>query len=219
MKRTLLALTLAAVSVIVGPISDLAAQEQRVARGTLSAIGSNWITVQVRGDVLKFEVDRTTRVEANGASTKTRQLTTAGKAGPHVGDLLIVGQSVSVSYSEMPGARLASVIRAIPKVGDGSVKQAREMRSIGTVKAIGPESLTITWRRSSSARFTQTFMIAPTTNVVGKGAGTLAAAKGGKAPFRDLIAEGDRVSVTYHQVGDALQASDVRVTMKGAGSH
>jgi hypothetical protein len=66
--------------------------------------------------------------------------------------------------------------------------------------------------------FTQTFTIDANTKVVGKGVGTAAAAKGGKAPFEDLIANGDRVSVSYHTMGDTLHASDVRVTMKGSGT-
>jgi hypothetical protein len=49
-----------------------------------------------------------------------------------------------------------------------------------------------------------------------KGAGTAAAAKGGKAPFTEIIKAGDHVTVSYHVKGDALHASDVHVTMKAS---
>jgi len=45
------------------------------------------------------------------------------------------------------------------------------------------------------------------------------AAKGGKAPFTDLIRAGDKVSVSYRTAGGALHASDVRLVMKGSGSN
>ena len=39
------------------------------------------------------------------------------------------------------------------------------------------------------------------TKVLAKGAGTAVAAKGGKAPFAELVASGDHVSVSYHKLG------------------
>jgi hypothetical protein len=92
------------------------------------------------------------------------------------------------------------------------------MTSMGTVKSVAADSITISGSSGGGASFTQTFTIDPNTKVVGKGAGTATAAKGGKAHLSDLIANGDRVSISYHKMGDTLHASDVRVTMKHLGT-
>ena len=62
----------------------------------------------------------------------------------------------------------------------------------------------------------QTFVIDRSTHVFAKGTTTALAATGGKAPFTDLVAAGDRVSVSYRKAGSSLHAADVRVTMKAA---
>ena len=74
-------------------------------------------------------------------------------------------------------------------------------------------------RRSSGssgggATFDQTFTIDSKTKVVGRGAGTKSAAAGGKVAITDLIAAGDKVSVSFHDMGGTLHASEVRVTAK-----
>jgi hypothetical protein len=220
MKSTFLALLIAVLSVVAWPTAQVIAQEERLARGTVSDIGGSWVTVKVRDQALKFNVDKKTRVEARGASTKTREANAAGKAGPKLADVLKVGQPVAVSYHDMAGNLHASKIQAIPTVGDGgSIKDApAEMTSIGRVKSVAPNSLTISGNAGAGGTFTQTFIIDLQTKVVGKGAGTATAATGGKAHLSELIANGDRVSVSYHKMGDTLHASDVRVTMKHIGT-
>ena len=74
--------------------------------------------------------------------------------------------------------------------------------------------MTITGAAGGGATFTQSFTIQPSTKVIAKGAGTAAAAQGGKITITDAVAAGDRVSVSYHDAGSALQASEVRVTVK-----
>ena len=217
MKTTLLAVTLTALSFMWGP-APLAAQEDRVARGTVTEIGGTSVTVKVGGELMTFGADAKTQVQSRGAGTKTRQMVAAGKPGPHLSDVLNVGETVAVTYRDIAGKPHASLIRSIPADG-GSVKAASDLRSSGTVKAIGPSSITIVGAAGSGASFTQTFVVNPDTTVIGKGVGTALAAKGGKAPFTDLIAAGDKVSVAYHKAGGALHASDVRLVMKGSGSH
>ena len=222
MRSMLLALSVAALSVVAWPTARAIAQEEKLARGTVNDIGGSWVTVKVRDQALKFSVDAKTRVEARGASTKTREANAAGKPGPKLADVLKVGQPVAVSYHEMAGNLHASKIQAIASLGGdgGSIKDvAATMTSIGTVKSVAGDSITISGDAGAGGTFTQTFMIDPNTRVVGKGAGTATAAKGGRAPFRELVATGDKVSVSYHKIGDTLRASDVRVTMKGTGTH
>jgi len=219
MKTTLLAVTLTALSFTWG-LAPLAAQEDRVARGTVTAIGGSSVTVKVGDEAMTFGADAKTQVQARGAGTKTRQMEAAGKPGPHLTDVLTVGETVAVTYRDNAGKPYASLIRTIPAASatSGSVKEA-EMRSSGTVKAIGPGSLTIEGGAGSGASFTKTFLVNADTTVIGKGVGTAVAAKGGKAPFTDLIRAGDKVSVSYRTAGGALHASDVRLVMKGSGSN
>jgi hypothetical protein len=222
MKSMFLALSVAVLSVVAWPTAQAIAQEEKLARGTVSDIGGSWVTVKVRDQALKFAVDNKTRVEARGGSTKTREANMAGKPGPKLADVLKVGQPVKVSYHDMSGNLHASKIEAIPSAGSegGSIKAApAEMTSHGTVKSVDADSITISGSAGGGGMFTQTFTIDPKTKVVAKGAGTAAAAKGGKAPLSDLIANGDKVSVSYFKVGDRLHASDVRVTMKASGTH
>jgi len=50
--------------------------------------------------------------------------------------------------------------------------------------------------------------------VLAKGAGTAVAAKGGRAPFTDLVKSGDHVSVSYHEMSGNLVASRLSVINK-----
>ena len=220
MRTTLLAVTLTALSLIYWPAIP-SAQENHVAKGVVSEIGGTSVSVKVDGEMMTFVVDTKTNVEGRGAGTRSRQIMASGKPGPHLSDVLKVGQSVAVTYRDVAGKPYASMIRTIPGVGTGgaAVQTASDMRSSGIVKAIAGDSITIVGASGGGGSFTQTFVVNSATRVVGKGAGTATAANGGRVPFADLIAAGDRVSVSYRKVGNALQASDVRVTMKGSGSH
>jgi hypothetical protein len=221
MKSMFLALLVAVLSVVAWPTAQAIAQEEKLARGTVSDIGGSWVTVKVRDEALKFSVDSKTRVEARGGSTKTHEAKLAGKPGPKITELLKVGQPVAVSYHDMAGSLHASKIQAIPSAGHdgGSIKAApAEMTSMGTVKTVAADSITISGHSGGGGSFTQTFTIDPTTKVVGKGAGTATAAKGGRAPLSDLVSNGDKVSVSYHKMGDTLHASDVRVTVRHNGT-
>ena len=121
---------------------------------------------------MTFGADAKTQVQARGAGTKTRQTEAAGKPGPHLTDVLTVGETVAVTYRDNAGKPYASLIRTIPAASatSGSVKEA-EMPSSGTVKAIGPGSLTIDGGAGSGASFTQTFLVNAETTVIGKGVG------------------------------------------------
>jgi len=213
MRTMLLAVAVAVVS-LVGPSPVAFAQEHQTARGIISEMSGSSLTIADNGAPMTFAIDASTQVEARGATTKSRQLEAAGKPGPRLADLLAVGQPVAVSYRSASGMPRASIVRVVPRVADGGSVTASEMRSLGTVKSLGPDSITIAGGSGAGASFTQTFRIGADTKVIGKGVGTAAAAKGGKAPFSELVAAGDKVTVSYHKAGDALQASAVRVTAK-----
>ena len=215
MRTMLLAVTLAVLSIVGWSVPSALAQERQTARGTVAELSGTSLTIQVNGAPMTFAVDASTQVEARGAGTKSREFAANGKPGPKLADVLSIGQPVAVTYRAAAGLPRASMVRVVPSVKNGGSVTAAPLRSIGTVKQLGPDSITIVGGSGGGASFTQTFHISPSTKVVGKGVGTAAASKGGKAPLTELISAGDRVSVSYHKAGDTLQASDVRVTTKG----
>jgi hypothetical protein len=73
-------------------------------------------------------------------------------------------------------------------------------------------ALMIAGASGGGSTFRQTFTIDRDTKVVGKGAGT--ASRAGKVTAPDLIAAGDRVSVSYHRSGESLHAAEIRVSQK-----
>jgi hypothetical protein len=214
MKPTVLALTVT-LSALLGSSSPAFAGEAKVARGTVASIGANSVTVKVGDQDMVFSVDSKTLVETRGGSTKSGLAAAAGKPGPHLNELLTAGQSVAVTYSGASGSSLyATAIKTIPKSAAAPAGAKAEMTSAGVVKSIGADWITINGSGGGGASFEQTFKIDRATKVFAKGAGTAAAAKGGKLPFRDVVTSGDHVSVSYRKQGDSLLASDVHVTMK-----
>jgi hypothetical protein len=83
-------------------------------------------------------------------------------------------------------------------------KAKNQTVSNATVKSVTASSLSVT-----AGDKDMTFEIDAKTNVVGKGMGTKSAAKGGKPTITDLLKEGDRVSVTYQEMGSTMHASRI----------
>jgi hypothetical protein len=212
MRQLLLAIPLAALSVV-GWSTQALAQDTKTTRGTVTALTADSLTVKVGSTDMKFGVDDKTHVEARGAGTQARQAAAAGKAGPKLADVIHVGEAVKVSYHDMGGTLHAADITVVPSAGNAG---APGKTSTGKVTAVSATSLSIAGSASGGASFTQTFTIDPKTSVTGRGAGTAAAAKGGKTVATDLIAMGDTVSVSYREEGSTLHASTVRVTAKAA---
>ena len=212
MKSASLALALAVVALVAVPAS-IAAQETKMARGTVSIVAEDSVTVKTPEKEMKFAADSKTTVEAIGGSTKSRQAKAAGQAGPKLTEVLKVGQPVTVSYTESGGVLKAVAIRAISSFsGAGSTEAPRVI--VGKVTSISPTSMVITGSRGMSSPFT--FTIDGSTKVVAKGAGTAADAAGGKTVITDLVSTGDTVNVAYHQMGDTLHAAEIRVSAKAA---
>lgn len=213
MRRLLLAVPLAVLSVVGWHTANALAQDSKTTRGTVTAMAGDSVTVKVGTTDMKFTVDANTRVQAPGAGTKTRAAATAGKPGAALSDIVKVGQAVEVSYSEMGGMLHAASIKRVISADPAG---ASSKSSTGKVTAVSATSLAISGSASGGATFAQTFTIDPKTNVTGRGAGTAAAAKGGKTVATDLIGVGDTVNVSYREEGTTLHASGVRVTAKAA---
>jgi Domain of unknown function (DUF5666) len=217
MRRFYLVLAVTALVAAGWPTTQALAQDSSKTRGTISALSGDSVTVKVRDQEMKFRVDAKTVVEAKGAGTKDRAAEAAGKAGPKLSEVVKTGDAVEVTYVDAPsGALRATHIRSIVSVGNTGDAKPSEMVSNGTVKSVTATALSISGSLGSGATFTQSFAIEPSTKVIAKGAGTAAAAKGGKLVLTDAVATGDRVSISYHEGGGALQASEVRVLMKAA---
>jgi hypothetical protein len=217
MRRFYLVLAVTALVAAGWPTTRALAQDSSKTRGTISALSGDSVTVKVRDQEMKFRVDAKTVVEARGAGTKDRAAEAAGKPGPKLSEVVKTGDAVEVTYVDAPsGALRATHIRSIVSVGNTGDAKPSEMVSNGVVKSVTASAVSISGSLGSGATFTQSFTIEPSTKVIAKGAGTAAAAKGGKLVLTDAVAVGDRVSISYHEGGGALQASEVRVLMKAA---
>jgi hypothetical protein len=91
----------------------------------------------------------------------------------------------------------------------GSMAKMPTKTATGIVKTVSPTSLVIT-----SAGKDMTFTVDSSTSVVASGAGTKAATKGGKIAIADVVAAGNQVRVTYHDMSGTMHAQSVRVTAK-----
>lgn len=198
-----------------GLTAQAAAQDTRSARGTVTAVGGDSITVKAGERELKFTVDSKTLLTASGAGTAERKADAAGKPGPRLGDFVKAGDAVEVSYQE--SNMRASSIRRVnsPGPGGGSVSGDRAETANGTVDSISGSTLSISGSAGSGGSFKQSYAVDANTKVIAVGASTAAAAKGGKLVLTDFIGVGDQVTVTYRKSASGLHAEEVRVRTKG----
>jgi hypothetical protein len=197
-----------------GLTAQAAAQDTRSARGTVTAVGGDSITVKAGDSELKFTIDAKTVLTASGAGTAERRADAAGKPGLRVADFVKAGDAVEVTYQET-GMRATNIRRvSSPGGGGGSVSGDRAETANGTVDSLTASSLVISGS-TGSASFKQTFAIDASTRVVAVGASTAAAGKGGKVVLSDFVGVGDQVTVTYRKAGSGVHADEVRVRSKG----
>ena len=187
-----------------------AAQETKSARGTVTVVGGDSITVRVAERELKFAVDPKTTLTASGAGTAERKADAAGKPGPRVADFVKTGDAVEVTYQETGSTMRASSIRRVTSAGGGSTSGDR---AEGRVDSISASTLVITGSAGSGGSFKQSFAVDSSTKVIAVGASTAAA--GGKVVLTDFVGMGDQVSVSYRKAGTGLHADEVRVRSKG----
>jgi hypothetical protein len=215
MRRTTMVFV-AAVTLVVGGLGGRpAAQETKSARGSVTALGADSITVKAGTQELVLAVDTKTVLTASGAGTADRRAEAAGKAGPRLSDFVKVGDAVVVQYQETGGRLRASGIQKVASAGGAGESGAedRAMTSTGTVASVTGTTFSISGRSGGGGTFTQSFTVTRDTTVVAAGAGTASAKTGGMA-FTAAVGVGDQVSVSYRKMGDALHAESVRVTAK-----
>lgn len=191
-------------------VTRASAQDTKTAKGTVASMAADSVTVKVGATDMKFMVDGKTEITASGAGRKAAAAKKEGMAGPKLADVVKTGQAVEVKYHDMGGTLHAASIRAIADAGSGGggVKPTTKTTA-GTVKSISGTSLVVTGGGKD-----WTFTVDGDTHVVASGAGTKAAAGGGKLAIADAVHMGDHVSVTYHEMGGMMHAANVRVTSK-----
>jgi uncharacterized protein DUF5666 len=211
MTRSLVAASIVVLTLFGSLPAHALGEETRTARGKVIGIGGDTVTVSVANHGMTFAVDSKTKVETIGGGTKMRAAQAAGQSGPKVADLLANGDSVEVSYWKDSDVMRASRIRTLARYTAAAADPNAEEWSKGKVQSISATSLTITGS-SGAATFSQTFAIDANTRIVGKGAGTMTQAKGGRMKATDYVASGDSVNVAFHRVGgESLHASEIRV--------
>ena len=216
MQRTLRALPLTILALAAWLPPPVLAQDTNTARGTVTAIAARSVNVKAGDRDMTFAVDSDTVVTAEGAGTASRRAAAAGSSGPTLADFVKVGDAVEVSYRDMGGSLRATNVRRVtsPGPGGGSAMESKAESSEGTVDSVSGSSITVMGSTGGGGTFTQSFALDGSTKIVGEGAGTAAAARGGKFVATDYIAKGDRVRVTYRSTGATLVASEIRVTFK-----
>lgn len=223
--RQLVVGVVAGVFLLSSGVGTASAQPTKSVSGTVTAVGPDSLTVKVNDHDMKFVVDKTTEVIARGGTTAERAAKAEGKSGPALSTMLKAGQRVEVKYHEaamhaasirvLPGAAPAApAAAAAPAPTAGEKEKPKSETVSGTVTSMTGTSLTVKTSAGES-----TFAIDAKTKIIGTGLGTKtqeAAAAGKKQVLSDVVGVGDSVSVSYHDMAGAKQASEVRVRTKAA---
>jgi hypothetical protein len=191
------------------------AQDTKSARGTITAISGDTVTVKTADAEMKFMVDAKTVLTASGAGTASRKAAASGKS-LNLNDFVKTGDVVEVAYQEAGGTMRATSIRPTPGANPTSAQSAagKTETAQGTVESITKALLTITGTISGGGSFKQSYSIDGSTRVVAEGAGTASAKQQGKISLTDFVGVGDQVTVTYRTAGTTLHAEEVRVRAK-----
>ena len=114
MKHVIAVFAVVAVATLVlAPVPAFAAS----AKGTVSAVAADTITVKVSGKDMTFSVDAKTNVVAKGAGTATKEAKKEGMKGAKFADIVKVGDEVDVAYKDVSGKNVASSVHVIKKAG------------------------------------------------------------------------------------------------------
>jgi hypothetical protein len=187
------------------------AQPTKKVTGTITKISADSITINAAGQDMTFAIDSKTQIVAPGGGTKTRAAEAEGKTGVAATALLKEGQPVDLQYHEQ-GMHAAHIRVRSSVPSPPSLDGPKATTASGVVSAVSGNSLTV---KGSDSEWT--FSVDEKTTISGSGMGTAqrkVTAEKGKPGLTDFLGEGDRVSVTYHEVGATRLASMIRVISK-----
>jgi hypothetical protein len=116
MKPFIVGLAVAVVVSLSLASTTVSAQDKATtAKGVVSAVVADTLTVKVAGKDMAFTIDAKTEVVARGATTATKAAQKEGKNGPKITDVVKVGDEVDVSYKTAAGKMTASSVRVTKK--------------------------------------------------------------------------------------------------------
>jgi hypothetical protein len=190
---------------VLGSTGQAGAQTKE-ARGTVSGVAEQSVTVKVGAQELTFFVDRETRLEVRSADKEFQQAK-APTARPRVNDYFAPGNIVLVRYEDVSGRHHALDIQRASTTGAGGGSISEPARiAAGKVKAITASQLTLEANGGASV-----FAITGDTGVLKKGATKATKAAGGSTPITTFVRPGDSVSISYSDRAGVATASEVRV--------
>ena len=207
-KRNRLAILGVAASIVgVLAIASPAQAQNREARGTVTSVTDTSLTMKAGAEELTVFVDSGTHLDVRRAE-RDIQKEQPGHPSPRVNSFFEAGQAVLVRYRVEKGRNIATDIARVGSAGgEGSISNPAKI-SAGKVKLVNASQLVIV----DGGRELD-FGITGDTNVLAKGASKATKAAGGSTPITTFVHTGDTVSVSYHEAGAKMTASEVRVTV------
>ena len=116
MKPFIVGLAVAVVVSLSLASTTVSAQDKAsTAKGVVSAVAGDTLTVKVAGKDMAFTVDANTNIVARGAGTATKEAKKEGMKGPKLADVVKAGDEVDVSYKTAAGKMTASSVRVTKK--------------------------------------------------------------------------------------------------------
>lgn len=204
---------LVVVVMVAALVASPALAQNKWARGPVTAMGSDSITVKVNGVDTTFKVEPATRLIARGAGTAERAAEQAGKPGVKLGDFVKVGTNVEVHFKEAAGAKVATEVRPVASAEEAATEEQTATTVTGTIVSVAAASLVV-----KADNQDMTFAVTPKTRVTGTGIGTKARElqRAGKpTPVTEFLKAGDRVEVYFSDAGGKPTATGVRVLPAG----
>jgi len=194
MRRT--ALLLAALLAVTVLAAAPARAQSKWVRGPVTAMGTDTLTVTVKGVATTVKVETATRVPVPGGGTAQRAAEKMGKAGVKLGDYVKVGSTVEVHYKEVAGAKVATEIRPISATDEAASEESGDGAVSGTVVSVTPDSLVV-----NADGKDMKFPVTSKVRVIGPhGTGTKArelASAGKPTPITEFVAPNDYVFAYY----------------------
>jgi len=193
-------------ALIVGVFAVPAHAQIKEARGTVTAVTDSTLSMKAGAEQLTFVVDSETHLDVRTAQRDLQQAQ-AGKPSPRVNNFFEAGQVVLVRYREEKGRNHALDISRVSSTGagGGSISDPAKI-SDGKVKSVTDSQVVI-----DAGGREMTFAISGDTNVLAKGATKATKAAGGSTTITTFVHPGDMVSISYHEAGAKMMASEVRV--------
>ena len=178
-----------------------ASAQAKEARGTVTGVTTNTMTVKVGTQDMTFYIDSDTHLEERRAARDV-QAVQPGSPKPRVNDFFEVGNPVVVRYREENGRNHALDVERVGSAGSANPTKLAE----GKVTSVSASHLTV-----AADGHDMTFAITGDTDVLVKGATKATKAAGGGTPLTTFVHSGDMVSVSYKDAKGTLTASEIRV--------